>query len=375
MLSLGRRSSYAPSLEVVERKGMGHPDTLCDHLAESLARQLSSLMMKRTGGMGHFNVDKGLLVAGEADVRPGGGRIREPARVILAGRVDLEALGTGPTELTGLLEEDLARSLPAAPLGAVKLELQVNRPAADLADLTIGLHGAPLANDTSFAVVSLPRTPLEETVHRVTDHLNDATTLERLPIGTDVKVMGHRENHRTGLIVAAPVLAERVSGERSYRAVVAEVEREVSRVAGEVAGDVPEIRVNAAPGLYLSLIGSSAEAGDDGEVGRGNDFGGLIAPMRPRSGEAPAGKNPVSHVGKIYHAMAHDMADRLVGVAGEVTVGLLSRIGAPVSEPVVARVDTLEPVNEERVAAVVRDVLHDWEGVRNRLLEGHYELY
>lgn len=375
MLSVGRRPSYAPALEVVERKGMGHPDTLCDYLAESLARHLASLMVERTGRPGHFNVDKGLLVAGETEVRPGGGRVREPARVILAGRVDLEALGTGPAELARRLEGDLTRALPAAPAGALELELLVNRPAAELADLTTGPHGTPLANDTSYAVVSLPRTTLEETVHRVTDHLNDPATLERLPIGTDVKVMGHREGHRTGLIVAAPVLAERVSGERAYRAVVEEVEREVAKVAGDAAEGVPEVRVNAAPGLYLSLTGSSAEAGDDGEVGRGNDFGGLIAPSRPRSGEAPAGKNPVSHVGKTYHAMAHDVAARLVGTAGEVTVGLLSRIGAPVSEPVAVRVETLEPVEEERVATVAREVLHDWEGVRDRLLEGRYQLY
>ena len=63
---------------------------------------------------------------------------------------------------------------------------------------------------------------------------------------------------------------------------------------------------------------------------------GLISLNRPMGTEAAAGKNPVSHVGKIYNFLAHRLARQIFeGVEGilEVQVLLLSRIGAPVDSP------------------------------------------
>jgi S-adenosylmethionine synthetase len=59
---------------------------------------------------------------------------------------------------------------------------------------------------------------------------------------------------------------------------------------------------------YLTVTGLSAESGDDGQVGRGNRVNGLIAPYRPMSLEAAAGKNPVTHVGKLYNIIAMRIA-------------------------------------------------------------------
>jgi S-adenosylmethionine synthetase len=52
--------------------------------------------------------------------------------------------------------------------------------------------------------------------------------------------------------------------------------------------------------------------------------------------EAAAGKNPVSHVGKIYNRLAHQMAARLCeSISGieEATVWLCSQIGQPLDKP------------------------------------------
>jgi S-adenosylmethionine synthetase len=89
-------------------------------------------------------------------------------------------------------------------------------------------------------------------------------------------------------------------------------------------------------GMYLSLLGTSAEAGDSGEVGRGNRVCGVISLRRPASAEAAAGKNPVAHVGKIYNVLAHMLAGQIhrnVKGLREVTVWLTSQIGQPVSSP------------------------------------------
>jgi S-adenosylmethionine synthetase len=89
-------------------------------------------------------------------------------------------------------------------------------------------------------------------------------------------------------------------------------------------------------GIYLSLLGTSAEDADSGEVGRGNQVNGIIALNRPRGSEAAAGKNPVSHVGKIYNVLTHRLAEQIhreVAGVRQAVVWLCSRIGDPVDRP------------------------------------------
>jgi S-adenosylmethionine synthetase len=51
-------------VEIVERKGLGHPDTLCDAAMEHISQALSEAYLERFGAILHHNCDKGLLVAG-----------------------------------------------------------------------------------------------------------------------------------------------------------------------------------------------------------------------------------------------------------------------------------------------------------------------
>jgi S-adenosylmethionine synthetase len=95
-------------------------------------------------------------------------------------------------------------------------------------------------------------------------------------------------------------------------------------------------------GLHLTVTGLSAEMGDDGQVGRGNRVSGLITPNRSMSLEAAAGKNPFSHVGKIYNALAQSLAHEIVETVDaveEVEVQLLSTIGQPLDRPQVALIE------------------------------------
>jgi S-adenosylmethionine synthetase len=87
--------------------------------------------------------------------------------------------------------------------------------------------------------------------------------------------------------------------------------------------------------VYLTVTGTSAEAGDDGQVGRGNRANGLITPSRPMSLEAVAGKNPISHVGKLYNAWAQQLTVELLARPDveAASCQLASRIGAPITEP------------------------------------------
>jgi len=87
---------------------------------------------------------------------------------------------------------------------------------------------------------------------------------------------------------------------------------------------------------YLTVTGTSAEHGDDGQVGRGNRANGLITPYRPMTLEAAAGKNPVSHVGKTYNVAAREIVERVIKEhpdLDQVYCYLVSQIGAPITEP------------------------------------------
>ncbi len=381
-LSITNRSPYSPTVEFVERKGTGHPDTICDYLAEELARELATEYLTHTGAVQHFNVDKAILAAGSVDVGFGGGTHTRRSRLVLVGKADsLQEWAPDPEELAEKYKSKLLALLPDATPEAFDVEIWLNQSSADLASVvTTREDDVPLANDTSFAAVSLPRSPLENTVYQIERTLNSADFRANLPIGRDIKVMGARIDGSTHVTVACPVLARRVANRSEYDQVLNQVELAAGRIAAEELEHGVTIKVNQADqddSAYLTLTGTSAEAGDDGQVGRGNRFGGLITPYRPMSLEAAAGKNPAAHVGKTYHAAAADIAARLQTetALSESTIRMLSSIGRPVSNPEAVHIEVVGEADHDQVQMIVSECLEDWRGVRDRLIAGHYELY
>ncbi|MGE5792835.1 MAG: methionine adenosyltransferase [Bacteroidota bacterium] len=338
-------------VEIVERKGVGHPDTICDALAEALSVALSRFYLERFGAILHHNVDKALLWGGAARPRFGGGEVLEPIELYLAGRATA-AVGDVRVPIDELVQETardwLRRHIRHVdPVQHFRIHSLIRPTSADLAGLFERRHGAPLANDTSFGVGYAPLDRLEQVVLAVEHSLNAPETKARHPaLGEDVKVMGVRTGERIALTVACALVSRHVADLDDYRqakAAIASLAVAAAQAAG--AGEV-EVAVNAADGdtessVYLTVTGLSAEAGDDGQVGRGNRLNGLITPFRPMSLEAVAGKNPVTHVGKLYNLAAHRIGRALVAeVPGvvEAYCWLLGRIGTPIDAPQVADV-------------------------------------
>ncbi|OYV08070.1 MAG: S-adenosylmethionine synthetase, partial [Methanosaeta sp. ASP1-1] len=52
---------FTPPYEVVERKGLGHPDTLADGISEAISRSLCRHYLEESGQILHHNVDKVLI--------------------------------------------------------------------------------------------------------------------------------------------------------------------------------------------------------------------------------------------------------------------------------------------------------------------------
>lgn len=374
-------------LEIVERKGLGHPDTICDALTENLSRALSHYYLERCGAILHHNVDKALLCGGVARPAFGGGEIVAPIDIYLAGRATAEFEGvTIPVE--ELAVEESRRWLRANlrhldPVRHVHIHPRIRPTSPDLAALFLRRRaaGAPLANDTSLAVGYAPLDELESAVLAVERRLNAPEVKAAHPeIGEDIKVMGTRSGRELSLTVACALVGRHVASLEDYRAKKARV-RELAAAA---AGGRAAVEVNTADGesvdsVYLTVTGLSAEAGDDGQVGRGNRVNGLITPYRPMSLEAAAGKNPVTHVGKLYNLLANRVARALVAeVAGvrEAYCYLVSRIGSPITEPQVMdlklRLDDPEalPALAPRVADISRAELEGVTTLWRELIEG-----
>ena len=68
--------------EIVERKGLGHPDSICDAIMEQISINLSKAYLDKFGSILHHNVDKSLLVAGKVRHAFGGGVVKEPMLLI-----------------------------------------------------------------------------------------------------------------------------------------------------------------------------------------------------------------------------------------------------------------------------------------------------
>jgi S-adenosylmethionine synthetase len=347
-LIISALDSIDDEVEVVERKGLGHPDTICDALAEALSRSLCREYRSRFGHILHHNVDKALLSGGRAVAAFGGGEVLAPITICLAGRATAE-VGSERIAVRDIAVES-SRAWLRATMHAldverlVRLHVLVRPGSQDLQTLFRHSHGGDiaLANDTSVGVGHAPLSALERLVLGAEKRINGRDRARQLPAwGEDVKVMGVRCGRKVELTVACAMIGRHLSDIDDYLAHKAAVENLVRQLACEHGFADCSVDVNAAdsPGtgnIYLTVTGTSAEGGDDGQVGRGNRVNGLITFCRPMSLEAAAGKNPVTHVGKIYNVLARQIAEALVVELPEITAArclLASRIGRPVSDP------------------------------------------
>jgi S-adenosylmethionine synthetase len=363
-------------VEVVERKGIGHPDTICDALAETLSRNLCQEYQRRFGEILHHNVDKALLCGGRAAATFGGGSIIAPIDIYLAGRAIAE-VGGEAIPIKEIAVEG-SRAWLKANLHAldsdhqVRIDALVQHTSQDLQTLFSrrDLCRIALANDTSFGVGYAPLSPLERLVLAIEKRINGRDRERHRPAwGEDIKVMAVRSADKVEITVACAMIGRFLANIEEYLEQKILIETLVRELAIEHGFPACNVGVNTADsvssgGIYLTVTGTSAEAGDDGQVGRGNRVNGLITPCRPMSLEAAAGKNPVSHVGKIYNVLARDIAEAIVAAIPEIESAqclMVSRIGAPVTLPALVQIKiaTQEgvPVTDlqKRIDALVGD--------------------
>jgi S-adenosylmethionine synthetase len=381
------KSSRAPAgladfPEMVERKGKGHPDSVADECAEACSRALAQYYKSKFGRYFHHNVDKAAYVGGRAAPAFGGGDLLEPSMFEIIGRaIDTVVIDGKLTQIPvrPILRDAIYKVFKNTfrNLDTDKHVIIDSRTKSGSIDLTGvfnqeagGQEAIPLANDTSFGVGFAPFSATEQMVYDVEMELNSSAFKDKCPgSGEDIKVMGLRNGKKIELTICNAMVSKFIHDKSEYVNAVGQVKEAAMKVCDKLKGD-HDVIVNVNTGdiidkgiMFLTITGTSAEAGDDGQVGRGNRANGLITPGRVQTLEAAAGKNSNNHVGKLYSLVANRAARRIIsdlkGDAVECQIRIVSQIGHPINDPWMGDIELIAAPNAnfDATAAKAKEIL------------------
>jgi len=307
-------------IEIIEYKSPGHPDTLTDLVVETCASFLDYYYQQHYGKVLHYNVDKALFSAGDANIYYGGGEIIKPPTFILGGQAtNLDNVLRSC--LVGEIRKTIREYLPN--LKELDVEIKTSNTVKNLVDIALE-DKIILANDTSFGVGYYPYSEAEQTVFAIKKELDKMIIDQIIPIGELYKIMYTPKT----ISISAPLYAQRVFNKEEYADYKKQIEIQLSKYGHIIFN--PDFE-NGFP--YLTLTGSSIECGDDGQVGRGNRYNDLITPCKPMTIEAYHGKNNKNHVGKLYSKWAFELAKKNYEKTGKYTeIILVSKIGKPIND-------------------------------------------
>ena len=384
-------------VEIVERKGIGHPDSVADALAETVSRALCKMYKKEVGTVLHHNTDETQIAAGKSAPAFGGGAIIDPTYILLVGRATtdltvnkvLKELPCKPTALKAA-REYMRKTFPNIDVDSdIILDAKLGMGSDDLTGVykTSGV----LANDTSFGVGYAPYSVTDKLVLETEELINSKKFKLVLPeTGQDVKVMGSRVGDKITMTIACAMVDRYIKDKSHYVSAIEDMYKRVENNALNIidkSGQDLEFKLDINTGdnyknnvYYLTVTGLSQEMGDDGSVGRGNRCNGLITPYRPMSMEATSGKNPITHIGKLYNVMskliAEDVAKK-VSPEVEVRVRILSQIGKPVSEPLNCNVQLVSATENKKIGKwkqeaeqIAKDWLDNVDKVTDLIING-----
>ncbi|HIQ32647.1 MAG TPA: methionine adenosyltransferase, partial [Methanothermococcus okinawensis] len=228
-------------IEIVERKGLGHPDSICDGIAESVSSALCKMYREKVGTILHHNTDQVELVGGHAYPKFGGGHMVAPIYILISGRATMQILDKEKGEIiklpTGTVAIEAARSYLKKVLRNIDVDKDViidcrmGQGSTDLIEVFERKKSEiPLANDTSFGVGYAPLSTTERLVLETERFLNSEELKREIPaVGEDIKVMGLREGKKITLTIAMAVVDKYVKSLEEYYEVKRKVKEKVEK--------------------------------------------------------------------------------------------------------------------------------------------------
>ena len=378
--------------EIVERKGIGHPDTICDLVMNQISIDLSKIYLKETGAIQHHNMDKALLVAGQSENNFRGGKIIKPMKMILGDRATFEIEGKklpiGDIAIQ-TAKNWFEKNLRFVNEDNVEYQVEIGVTSKELQSIFKN-PGTMNANDTSILVGYAPFTETESIVLNTEQHINSKQFKDKFPeSGEDVKVMGFRDTNHVDLTIATAFVDRYISSENQYFQRKVEMLQEINEFLKKTYSMKITANMNCLDsknkgisGLYMTVLGTSADGADSGQVGRGNMTSRVISPSRPAGAEATAGKNPTSHIGKIYNVLSFKIANEIhaqVSGLDEVCVWMYNVIGRPINDPKAVIVQPfierqLHDAEKNQISEIVENNLQNIHKFCNELISGKYPI-
>lgn len=339
MINLNFEYNYKmnPNYEIVERKGQGHPDTLCDAIAERCSYEYCKYFNLKFGRYADHWFDKVILVGGRSDISYGVGNIIEPYKVLICGKC-VKRVGQVEIPVYQIFQKAVDYVLSNNLTGYSSKEHRV------VIDYTVDSQGAgrlsnryqprsisdlkeissndKVSNDCNILSAHYPFSLLEQSIIDLEKHLNSSTFKKTFPFsGWDIKITGIGSDGKLEYVVNVPIIAHYVKNKDDYLNKIRNIEKMVNDFLLNKLGNVEFIVIinpqDKTGEPYLTALGSAADTGDVGVVGRGNRANGLITPMKSMSIEAASGKNPLDHTGKIYTLLAQRISKKIFSLIGK----------------------------------------------------------
>lgn len=362
-------------LEIVERKGIGHPDTLADALAEEISSAYSDYCLANFGVVLHHNLDKVYIGGGWFTNDFGKKEMNRPIRVVTNGRISNTMNGQS-INVEEIQRDTIIRYLDRVlPHLNTSTELVIETNSTQHTKIPHwfsprDIHDIPdatkvLANDTSVCVAHYPPTPCESLTLALEQYFwtdSGATKVPRFEqIGQDIKVMVTKCDTMIEATICMPAISTLTPSLEDYRLLNRKVEAELNVLANEVlagTGYSSVVKVNPSvgtdPKMYMLAIGSCIECGEEGIVGRGNNNQGVISVFRPHSMEAPAGKNPRYHTGRVLGFLTNKLAKAIYDKLNvKCTIIALTKNGHSLVPPALLNISLSRPVSASELHEVI----------------------
>lgn len=385
--------------EVVETKGKGHPDNICDTLAEKISASYSKYCLENYGVILRHMIDKLSILGGGSKVYFGKGEMTHPIRILINGRFTSKFNGTTIDymnivtntikeyfkELFPLLDTDKFLTIidnthhNEGPGVVYNNEGNTNNERKKFFEAiseedSKRHNNYNRCNDTSTTVSYYPMSNLEKLVLDIEQKLNSNEYKAKYPyIGNDIKVMGIRKDKNIEITSCVPLIAKYTLNKEDYFNKLEIIKNLINEISiNYFPNSKIEIYLNTRDNketddYYLTAIGSAVESGDEGAVGRGNRSRGVIPFSRNFSMEAACGKNPVYHTGKLFTVIGDLISKEIYNELGiENTVYCTSKMGDSITNPWNIAVEInqdLTPIIEKKITEIINNNINNHQNI------------
>lgn len=379
-------------VEIVERKGLGHPDTLSDILANTFSRRYSLFTLDRYGSILNHYVDKVTLVGSKAELAFGEAKIVKPMTAYLFGKANLH-VGNDLIDIEDMFQDAV---------GEVFTRVFRTREILNYVQHVVNIHDgvgldhpkgfyAPQShrdmlesnnerrsNDTVFCSAYAPYSEIEILTIKTENYLNSEAFKREYPeTGFDIKVLTTRLGRDfVDITTCIPFIASLTPSMPFYKRKLKDIEEQLmNQIKGWSDYKRVTLNINTKDEgekyAYLTVYGSALDKGDQGAVGRGNRFNGVISATREMNVEAAAGKNPLHHSGKIYNFASYLISKALYDrFSIHNTVLISARNGDLLSKPSFVIIKTAEDVKSDvQVGEVVKEYLDNLDQITMMFVE------